>query len=368
MRNPELESTLDSCIAEIQSGRATQEDCLQRYADHAAALEPLLREATRLMTVPQAAMTDEAVDALEQRLLMRAAEIRAPSQLNGLSVWSLVWSCLAGRRTRLLPAALSLVIALAVASTWVVSASAASFPGTTLYPIKLATEKARLAVAFRYGTRANLHLSFANQRLGETLVLLAAQRPVASSLLDALAVETTLAVEVIAEMDAGQQARAAAKLLALTERQQTVLALVPATEGTERGLGRALEASRRGQDHAMAVLDITPEPYPMPLRRPTATPTPTLYQRPARRPTYTPSPTHTLRATRTRKPTHTPKPTHTLHRRPTRKPRHTPTPTPTPRRQPTRKPTHTPKAPHTLRATRTRKPTHTPRPPPIRYR
>ena len=108
MRNAELESALDSCIAEIQSGRATQEDCLQRYTDYASALEPLLHEATRLAALADATIPDEAIDTLERRLLSRAAEIRATTSQNEPSLWSLFWSRLVGGRMRLVPAALSL--------------------------------------------------------------------------------------------------------------------------------------------------------------------------------------------------------------------------------------------------------------------
>ncbi len=77
MRNVESEEILGICIAEIRSGRVTVEECLQRHANHASALEPLLCEAARLTTLPSVSMPADAVDVLEQRVMIRAAEIRA---------------------------------------------------------------------------------------------------------------------------------------------------------------------------------------------------------------------------------------------------------------------------------------------------
>ncbi len=77
MRNVESEEILDICIAEIRSGQATVEECLRRHAGHALALEPLLCEVARLTTLPSVSMPADAVDALEQRVMIRAAEIRA---------------------------------------------------------------------------------------------------------------------------------------------------------------------------------------------------------------------------------------------------------------------------------------------------
>jgi len=358
MGNVEFESILDTCIAEIRAGRATPEDCLQRYADHAPALEPLLGEATRLMMLPHVAMPDEAVDALERRALSKAAEIRATSSRNGPSVWRLFWSNLVGGRVRLVPAALSLVIAVVLASTWVVSASAASLPGTALYPVKLATERARLAVAFQHDARAELRLRFAERRLGEMQALLAAERPVAEGLLEALAAETTLALGEIEEMGADRQAEAAAKLLALTERQQAVLTSVRerVPEEAQKGLSRALEASQRGHDRAVIALSVAPTLS----RPPSPIPTDTPQVKPTHKATDTPKPSRAPKVKPTHKATHTPKPTRTRQVRPPREPTHTPTHTP--KARPTRKPTHTPKPTRTPHAASNSEPTRTPKP------
>ena len=309
MRNVESEEILGICMAEIRSGRVIVEECLQRHADHASALEPLLREAVCLITLPPVTMPTDAVDALEQRVMIRAAEIRAATFRKEQPMRRPFWSRLVGRRVRLLPVVLSLVIALAVASTWTVSASASSLPGEALYPVKLVTEKARLAVTFRPEARAQLHLALAERRLGEMQTLLAEGRAVEEGLLDALRAETTQALEEVEDVGADRKMGVATKLLALTERQQAVLISVRARAPAraQTGLSRALEASRHGHERAMMALDMTPEPSPTPSASLTHTP----HATPTHKPTHTPKSSHTPHTTSTRKPTHTPKPTKT---------------------------------------------------------
>lgn len=46
--NNDLETTLDICLYQIEEGDANIDECLARYPEHAAQLEPLLKAATRL--------------------------------------------------------------------------------------------------------------------------------------------------------------------------------------------------------------------------------------------------------------------------------------------------------------------------------
>jgi hypothetical protein len=347
-----LENILDACLAESHAGRSKVEKCLQRYPDHAPALEPLLRQAARLAVLPPVTMPTDAVNALERRVLSRAAEIKAATSRKERPLRWPFWSRSARGRVRRLALALSLVIALALAGTWTVSAFASSLPGEALYPLKLVAEKTRLRATFRHEARARLHLAFAERRLGEMQTLLAQNRSVEEGLVNDLVTEAGLAVQEIEDVHASRRVEIGAKLLALIERQQAVLTLVQqrAPEEAQAGLSRALEASRRGHERAMMALGVMAEPSP--------TRKPNLDHTPHAKPTHTPKPTHTSRAKPTHKPTHTPKPDHTLHAKPTHKPTRTPEPTHTSHAKPTHKPTHTPKPDLTSHA----KPTLTPEP------
>ncbi|UCC63800.1 MAG: hypothetical protein JSV36_01710 [Anaerolineae bacterium] len=336
MTPPELEEILDICIAQIRSGQATAEDCLQRYAGRALTLEPLLRQAVRLAALPAVGMPADAVDALERRVLRRAAEIEAERSTKRAPRRPF-WLVLASQRRRLLPVALGLALALMIASTWTVSASASSLPGEALYPVKLAAEQTRLAVTFRHEARARLHLAFAARRLNEIEALLLQNRAIEAGPIDDLAAETRLVLEEIEEMSADRRDKVSVQLLTLAEQQQAVLTSVRASapEEAQVNLSQALEASQRGRERAMEILGRMPEASP--------------------EPRHTPEPTHIRRATPTHKPTPTPKPTHTPKAKPTRKPTHTPKVIDAPQAKPTHKPTHTPKPTRTPQARKTHK-------------
>jgi len=46
--NNDLETILDTCLTQIEEGEASIDQCLARYPEHAAQLQPLLRAATKL--------------------------------------------------------------------------------------------------------------------------------------------------------------------------------------------------------------------------------------------------------------------------------------------------------------------------------
>ncbi len=63
--------------------------------------------------------------------------------------------------------ALAVIIALTASGSGVSFAAQNAIPGETLYPVKLATERARIAVTPGKKTKAELHLGFASRRLNE---------------------------------------------------------------------------------------------------------------------------------------------------------------------------------------------------------
>lgn len=67
--NNDLETILDTCLSQIEEGGSSIEECLARYPEHAAQLQPLLSAATRL------ARAREVVPSPSYRM-------RARSQLN----------------------------------------------------------------------------------------------------------------------------------------------------------------------------------------------------------------------------------------------------------------------------------------------
>ncbi len=64
-----LGEILEACLSDIKAGRATREECLSRYKDHARELEPLLRVATSLSTHPKPRPSEKRVFTSRQRIL-----------------------------------------------------------------------------------------------------------------------------------------------------------------------------------------------------------------------------------------------------------------------------------------------------------
>ncbi len=79
--NPtDFDEILDGCLLEVTAGRSSVEDCLSRYPQVAAQLEPLLRSAARVYALPRpSGLAAEKRRAIEQQLLSRAAQSKAPA-------------------------------------------------------------------------------------------------------------------------------------------------------------------------------------------------------------------------------------------------------------------------------------------------
>lgn len=72
----DFDTALDRCLADIMAGQSI-EGCVQQYPQFVAQLEPLLKMAGRVRTVPPPAdLSAERAQAIETQLLKHAAQIR----------------------------------------------------------------------------------------------------------------------------------------------------------------------------------------------------------------------------------------------------------------------------------------------------
>lgn len=310
MNDRQFESVLDRCLMTLQSGRATMEEIVARHPEHAQRLIPLLKAAQRAASISGPWLSDDAVTAIQGRLLQRAGELRTRTEHHRpVALWG---------RFRLMPVALVLLVALLMSGVWVSSAAAASLPGDVLYPLKRVTERVQLALTFSEMNRLWLHIQFAERRLAEVQAVLERRGQLAEVTLAEVGDETEAALASVEQLDS-DQVEMLTTLAALTERQQAVLTAVQdkAPPQAQAGLSRAMERSRRGHERAQAMLekggkgDQTLTPHPTRTPEPSRTP----------KPTHTPKATHTPKPTQVPKPAHTPRPTHTP------KPAHEPKPT-----------------------------------------
>ncbi|MDA0302653.1 MAG: hypothetical protein O2822_09010 [Chloroflexi bacterium] len=68
MSTPDLASVIDRCLDDLAAGRVTVSECLARYPEHRAALEPLLLAAASMQALPRRA--ERAPDRIRRAQLM----------------------------------------------------------------------------------------------------------------------------------------------------------------------------------------------------------------------------------------------------------------------------------------------------------
>jgi RNA polymerase sigma factor (sigma-70 family) len=279
-----ISTILEICLNEVAAGRATIQDCLERYPDRAAELAPLLRAAERVRTSDRPSLSPQTRARIEAQLLAAAENMPSPQPAPALRLaiaWTLWW------------AALGLILLCALVNlsgAGLVVLAGGAQPDSPLYPVKLATEKVWLWVTPTQGEPA-LHLRFARRRLDEVRTL-AEREQFDARALSALTAETDAALSG-AETLPPQAARALLRdcLQVVVEQGETLAALVEVASPAERDpLTRALQASGAHRSRAFQMMWALP-PQDEPGEADQATPTPSA--RITVLPSQTPRPPHT---------------------------------------------------------------------------
>lgn len=208
--------------------------------------DPALREAITtaraVRATPRPALSKAANARIERRALEKfraqSRRTRRPVQFS-FAQWAI---------------ASAVVLALIIASTGTVAASASSLPGETLYPVKRFVEGMQLRLAFE-DKRPALHIAFAETRLGE-IESLAEAGHIPPGLVEDLAAETEAALTSAPSVPAEQQAETYAAIVSMTEHQQEVLArvLAKAPEPAQAALAHAQSVSAKGNKAALEAL------------------------------------------------------------------------------------------------------------------
>jgi hypothetical protein len=154
----QLDDIFNECYERIRSGESLK-SCLKRYPKHAAELEPLLKTAFDIgrrasYIHPRPEFKHWARVQFEGRQ-HHARQQRQPAK-PGLFSWRQSWS---------VAVAAVLIIVLTGSSTVIASSNA--MPDEPLYPVKLATEDMRLAVAVSDTQKAQVHTQLAETRAVE---------------------------------------------------------------------------------------------------------------------------------------------------------------------------------------------------------
>ena len=154
-----LDNIFNECLERVRQGESIDE-CLKRYPKEAIKLEPLLKIAS---AVHKSATSVQPRPAFKEqtRLNLRGAFLYAQRQARpktGVSFWG--WQ-------RRLAFAVTVILIFLVVGAATTAASTQALPDESLYPLKLATEQVRLALAFSNIDKAKLQARFAERRASE---------------------------------------------------------------------------------------------------------------------------------------------------------------------------------------------------------
>ena len=162
-----FEDILAQCIEDIKAGRASIEDCLDRYPSVREQLEPLLRIALEIREPP---------DVKSSPAFKVRARVWLMEQIHGMqTVTKWPWSrynkqtkqISHRRRFSMASIILVIVLALSAAGGGVAYAAQDSLPGDTLYPVKISTEQVIMALPGDDVAKAERALNFAERRVQE---------------------------------------------------------------------------------------------------------------------------------------------------------------------------------------------------------
>jgi hypothetical protein len=206
----DFKTILDECLKELETGQSL-DTVLARHPDEADQLRPLLLTAQNLKAMPVARPRSHVQHANRQRFLGEAIAMRRIRERRP-----------AFGLFRPVAVAASLVLMLAsLGGGATVYAASNSLPDSPLYPIKLATEQARLWFVFDENDRAGILLDQSETRMTEIRKLVQEGKPVESNVLSAMRGRITRATDIINKTDAPTDLVARAN--ELSSRQEDIL-------------------------------------------------------------------------------------------------------------------------------------------------
>lgn len=156
-RKIKIEDILDNCLERMLKGESV-EDCLRDYPVQASELEPLLRTSFAVLQKSAAIEVNPEFKArVHSRLqgMLRARQEKAEKRAI-VPVWRRRWAL-----------AMTTVLVILFAGVGIVAASTGALPDEPLYAVKLATEQARVSLAFSDMDRTELYIQFAERRVTE---------------------------------------------------------------------------------------------------------------------------------------------------------------------------------------------------------
>ena len=157
-KDTEFDNILDECLEKMLQGKSI-EQCLADYPDHAAALEPMLRTASRTKMAANIRPRPEFKDRARHEFQAAIRDMETKSARSH------------GFFPSLRPAwiALAALVAVIIAGGGTVYAAGGALPDSPLYSIKMATESVRLFLTSSDIGKAELYAEFADERVEEII-------------------------------------------------------------------------------------------------------------------------------------------------------------------------------------------------------
>jgi len=177
------EELMARCIDEIRDGKATLDDCLCQYPQLSDEL-PSLMEVAAVIQPEELTPSAEFIARAESRLFEAMGPAPAPAEGRVLDLFGWFKPPALARHAVMI----AIIVAAVVGGSAGAYATSVSLPGSVLYPLKTATEGARLAATPSDAGKAELHIAFAERRI-EEMAAISIQGEVAEmpALTDALA-------------------------------------------------------------------------------------------------------------------------------------------------------------------------------------
>jgi len=217
-RSREFDNNLDECLERLLAKGETLEQCLESYPEQADELKPLLQ--TALVAQKTSAVQPRPEFKARARYEFRSAlqEI-APRKSRPLFGWKPQWATV-----------IITVLVLILAGGGTVAAAGNSMPDEPLYPVKLATEQARLTLTPSDIGKAQLAAELADKRINEIIYLAdkgkAQQIAVATRRLDTLLARVAILATV--QTAADQNEESGVMLAPPTEEASEEIPVTPA--------------------------------------------------------------------------------------------------------------------------------------------
>jgi len=314
-----FENQLHECLEALVEGRWDLDECLLRYPEHADTLRPRLQTALVLLSAgarePRAEWASQARErflvvsgqrlrealevapqpsffaAARVRFLLAAQRLRherPTRQPRRILTFGSPMRALGG-----LAAALTIFVGF---STYTVATADAALPGDWRYPVKLQTERVRLALALTDDQKRDVKLDIAEERIHEIERMASRGKIIGPGVLNRLVDQTQPLVDDAAngDWDAKDASRLQQVSVKGTQVLQSVEAQVDPAAQDQLQIARVVSAAGASTAHALVIADKDRPPVVLTAAVVASTPTPV---------PPTPVPTEDTGATPTSQPT-----------------------------------------------------------------